>query len=176
MVEAVFAQQVYATEKLDDQIGTLTSEEDLPLAGTALVDGKRAEVKQDAAKKKIEEDRSAWKKAHPDAKEGTGPFPFRTILILRHRGVATRQDVVVTFADGSTEKFVWDSPDRWQRYSWVKPVRVVSAQIDPLGRHTLDANILDNSLTIESDQSASSRWAADAAALLQSFIAVLGSL
>jgi hypothetical protein len=90
--------------------------------------------------------------------------------------VATRQDVVVTFADGSTEKCVWDSAERWQRYSWVKPARAVSAEIDPANRHMLDASSLDNSLTVEPDTSASRRWAGDLSALIQSVVTALGSL
>jgi len=176
LVEAVFAQQVYAAGKLDDAVEKLSSEEELPLAGTALVDGKTVETTREDVEKKIDGIRDAWKKAHPDAKEGTGPFAFRTQVVLRHRGVATAQDVVVTFADGSTEKFVWDSPERWARFSWVKPVRAVSAQIDPHDRQTLDASILDNSQTLEPDHSPSIRWGADLSALIQSLFAALGSL
>jgi len=176
LVEAVFAQQVYAVEKLDDSIEKFTSEEELPLAGTALVDGKRVETKQADVEKKIDDARAAWKKDHPNAAEGTGPFPFRTALTVRHRGVATPQDVVITFADGSTEKFVWDGKERWARFTWVKPVRAVSAQIDPEGHHGLEANVLDNSATIDADSSASRRWGGDAAALLQSLFTALGSL
>lgn len=176
LVESVFAQQVYATEKLDDAIEKLSSEEELPLTGTVVADGRRTEVKQEDAEKKAEEIRAAWNKEHPDAPEGTGPFAFRTTLIVRHRGVATAQDVAVTFADGSTEKFVWDSPARWQRFTWVRPARAVSAQIDPAGRHILDANTLDNSVTLKPDSSVSRRWGGDAAALLQSLFTALGSL
>jgi hypothetical protein len=176
LVESVFAQQVYAAQKLDDQVEKLTSEEELPLAGTEAVGGTRTEARREAVEKKIEEIRAVWKKAHPDAKEGTGPFPFRTTLTLRHRGVAARQDVVVTFADGSTERCVWDSADRWQRYVWVKPVRAVSAEIDPAGQHLLGANTLDHSLTMEADTSASRRWAGDISALIQSLFTALGSL
>jgi hypothetical protein len=176
LVEAVFAQQVYAASALDDRVESLSSEEELPLAGTRLAGATRVEDKTAEVEKSIDETRAAWKKAHPDATEGTGPFPFRTILTLRHRGVATRQDVLVTFADGSTETCVWDNADRWQRYSWVKPVRAVSAQIDPAGHHLLDANSLDDSLTLEADSAASRRWSGDAAALLQTLITALGAL
>jgi len=176
LVEALFAQQVYAAEKLDDAIEKLSSEEELPLAGTAMLDGSRIEITQAGAAGKADEIRAAWEKAHPDAAEGTGPFPFRTVLVLRHRGLASAQDVVVTFADGSTERFVWDSKERWQRFTWVKPVRAVAAEIDPAGRHFLDASILDNSVTLQPDNSASRRWGGDAAALLQAVFTALGAL
>jgi len=176
LVEAVFAQQVYAVEKLDDAIEKFTSEEELPLAGTAIQDGGRDEVTQAEADAKADEIRAAWNKEHADAPEGTGPFAFRTVLTLRHRGLASAQDVVVRFADGSAEKFVWDSKERWQRFTWVKPVRAVSAEIDPEGRHYLDASILDNSVTLKPDSRATWRWGGDAAALLQALFTALGSL
>jgi hypothetical protein len=176
LVEAVFAQQVYAASKIDDRVEKLSSEEELPLAGTQAAGGTRAQSKSDAVEKSIDETRAAWKKAHPDAKEGMGPFPYRTTLTLGHLGVGTRQDVVVTFTDGSTEKFLWDSTDRWQRYTWVKPVRAVSAQIDPAGHHLLDANSLDDSLTLESDSHASRRWSGDVSEFLQTLFTALGSL
>jgi hypothetical protein len=176
LVERVFEQQVYATGKIDDGVESFTSVEEMPRRGTTLVNGKWAELKEGDNDKQIKEARKAWKKAHPDAKEGTGPFPFRTTLMLRHRGVATRQQVVVKFADGSSENLVWDSPQRWQRFAWVKPGQAVSAQIDPEGHNKLDTNVLDDSRTIEADHSASCRWAADAAAAIQSFFSLASTL
>ncbi len=176
LVEAAFAQQVYAVQKVDDAVESLTSEEELPLAGTAVVGGKRVETTRGQAQKEEDEQRAAWKKSHPDAKDGTGPFAYRTTLTLRHRGVAAAQDVRVTFADGSTESIVWDDPARWRRFVWVKPVRAVSAQIDPQRHHNLDASVLDNSRTLESDGRASRRWAADLAASVQVLLSFVGAL
>jgi hypothetical protein len=176
LVQAVFDQQVYATEKLDDGIESFTSTEETPLPGTALVGGQWVETTKEAVEKQEKQVREAWAKTHPEAKEGTGPFAFRTKLTLRRRGVAVRQDVVVQFADGSSEHVIWDSKERWQRYSWVKPVRAVSAEIDPAGKNTLDANILDNSKTITPDSSASRRWTGHWAALVQTVLSLVAAL
>jgi hypothetical protein len=176
LVQAVFDQQVYATEKLDDGIESFTSTEETPLPGTALVGGQWVETTKEAVEKQEKQVREAWAKTHPEAKEGTGPFAFRTKLTLRRRGVAVRQDVVVQFADGSSEHVIWDSKERWQRYSWVKPVRAVSAEIDPAGKNTLDANVLDNSKTITPDSSASRRWTGHWAALVQTVLSLVAAL
>jgi hypothetical protein len=175
-VDRFFEQQVYATEKVDDAVEAFTSDEQTPQRGTSAVNGKWTELKEDDLDKQIKETRKAWKKAHPDAKEGTGPFPYRTTLTLRHRGVATRQTVVVKFADGSSQTVVWDNPARWQRFSWVKPIRAVSAEIDPDGRNNLDANILDDSRTIEPQFSALRRWAGNFAGLIQSVFSLASTL
>jgi len=175
-VDAAFEQQVYAVHKLDDAVDAFTSEEELPLAGTQQSDGRWTELTQKEAQQRVDQARAAWKTAHPDAAKGTGPFPWRTTLTLRHRGVAVPQDVVVTFADGSVEHFVWNDPGPWQRFVWVKPVQAASVEIDPYGRNLLDLDILDHSRTIESDGSASRRWSADIAALLQSAFSLVAAL
>jgi len=176
LVEAAFAQQAYATEKLDDAVEAFTSEEELPLTGTARVGDVWVETREEDVEKKISAQREAWDKAHPDAKEGTGPFAYRTTLVLRHRGVATPQEVVVKFVDGSVENFVWDSTERWQRYSWTRPVRAESVRIDPQGKHLLNASVLSASRTIEPEHSAARRFSSDFSALVQSLYSLLGAL
>jgi hypothetical protein len=175
-VEAAFAQQVYGVQKIDDAVDGFTSEEQLPVAGTRQVDGRWVEVTREEAEQSAEHVRADWKRAHPDAAKGGGPFPWRTTLTLRHRGAAVAQEVVVRFADGSAEQFVWDSPEPWQRTVWIKPVQAVSVEIDPHGRNLLDVDVLNHSRTIEPDASASRRWSADLAALLQSAFSFVAAL
>jgi len=174
LVETLFEQQVYAASLVDDAIESFTSVEDTPVPGTAAVDGKWTELTADEAERQQEQARAAWKEAHPDAKDGYGPFPFRTVLTLRRRGVAVRQDVVVTFADGSVEKAVWDDPGRWRRYVWVKPVQAVSAQVDPDGHNNLDASLLGHGRTIKPDGTVARQWTFNVAALVQA-VAALGA-
>ncbi|MEH6436740.1 M1 family metallopeptidase [Massilia sp. DD77] len=176
VVEQVFAQQVYATAKVDDRVAELSSEEELPLPGTRLAGGKQVEDTQDAVDKRIEAIRKQWDKAHPDAAKGTGPFPYRTKVTVRRYGAQVPQTLLVKFADGSSETVQWESGEQWRTYTWVRPAKAVSAQLDPRRSHYLDVNKLDDSRTIEADRSASSRWSAEIAALVQlvlSFIATV---
>ncbi|HEY1147951.1 MAG TPA: M1 family metallopeptidase [Pseudoduganella sp.] len=165
LVERVFAQQVYATMRVDDRISSFSSEEVLPQPGFKL-SAKQAEEKED----KVRED---WDKAHPHAKDGTGPFPYRTEVIVRRRGADVPQTLVVTFVDGSKETVRWGGEQRWQKFEWTKPVKAVSAEIDPERKHLLDVSKLDDSKTIKSNGSASRRWSFDIAAILQSLIALI---
>jgi hypothetical protein len=146
------------------------------MPGTSQVNGKWVEVTKKEADTQEKDIRKAWEKAHPDAKPGTGPFAFRTTLTLRHHGVAEPQQVVVKFADGSSESVIWDNHDRWQRYVWVKPVKAVSAEIDPDGKHLLDANILDDSNVIEPDKSASRKWSAGLESLIQTILSLVAAV
>ncbi|HXA48186.1 MAG TPA: M1 family metallopeptidase, partial [Burkholderiaceae bacterium] len=140
IVAAAFAQQVYSTHMVDDRVETLISEEEVPQVGSTLVNGKWIEVTKEQAEKLEDDQRQEWEKKHPDAKEGTGPFPYRTIVTLRREGAADPQTLVVKFVDGSSETAVWNDNQRWARFSWVKPVKAVSAEIDPQHIHYLDAD------------------------------------
>lgn len=173
IVEQVFAQQVYASANIDDRIGTFTSEEQTPLAGMALVNGKRVEHTAEALEKEEKKVRDAWDKAHPDAKPGTGPYPYLTSVVLRRRGAPVPQVLLVKFADGSSERVVWDNEQLWQRYTWSKPVKAVSAELDPDRVHYLEVNKLDDSRTLKADKSASQRWSFDLAAAFQYLLSLI---
>lgn len=176
VVERVFAQQVYATQKVDDRIARLSSNEVLPLAGVQLDKGKQVDRSEADRDKLIATSREAWNKAHPKAKAGTGPFPWRTTVLVRRDGAAVPQTLVVTFADGSRKTVQWDDAAAWKRFVWEGPSKAVSAQLDPQKLHYLDASKLDDSRTLEGDGTAARRWSADFAALFQALQTFLVSL
>lgn len=176
MVEQAFAQQVYATRKVDDSIAQFSSKEALPVPGYVERGGKRIEVTNKALDKAIDDKRKAWKEKNPKAKESEGPFPYRTTVLVRREGADVPQVLRVTFADGSSEMVRWSGTQPWQRFSWVKRSKAVSAQLDPNGDINLDSDKLDNGRTLESDRSATRRWTGDIAAVLQNLFAMLVSL
>lgn len=175
-VEAVFAQQIYAVNKIDDRIDSLRSVEQLPLAGTRMVGGAWRETTADAVDSQIGAARKAWRLKHPGATDGRGPYPFETTVVLRRRGAAVPQTLLVRFADGSSETVQWDGGDNWKRFSWTRPARAVSAELDPHRLHYLDVNKLDDSRTIEPDRRAARRWGLDLAALFQVLAALVTTL
>jgi hypothetical protein len=181
LVERVFAQQLMATSRVDDRIGDVSSTELVPQPGTRMTANGRVEDRQADIDRRVEAARKAWKQAHPQAPDGTGPYPWRTDVVVRRRGADVPQELVVRFADGSTRTARWDVGDgtageRWRRFSFTGPARAVSAQLDPRRLHYLDANKLDDGRTLEPDPSASRRWGLDAAALAQSFLALIANL
>jgi hypothetical protein len=176
VVEQLFAAQVYATARIDDRIDKFASSEEAPQPGTREVNGKRVEETQEALDKRIGDIRDQWEKANPDAKPGTGPFPFRTTIVVRRRGAAVPQTLEVKFADGSVETVKWDSDDKWQRFTFVKPVKAVSAELDPKRLHYLDVNKLDDSRTIKADSSAKRRWSGDFGALVNIFLSLIATV
>jgi hypothetical protein len=152
IVEAIFNQQVYAPNKVDDAIEELLSEEELPMPGTHLAAGKWVEDKNDDVDSAIDKQRAAWKKNHSDADiESAGPFAYRTTVTLRRHGAPVSEKLVVHFADGSSESVEWNDNQRWKRFFWIKPARGISAELDPDQLHLLDANRLNNTRIIDDD-------------------------
>jgi hypothetical protein len=176
VVEAVFAQHVYGAGKIDDRVAKLTSVEELPQPGTSGAAGKWTESTGKQVDERVQDARKAWKKQHPDAREGLGPFPFRTTVTLRRYGLAVPQALVVRFADGSSETVQWNADERWHKFSWVKPAKAVSAELDPQRLYYLDASKLDDSRTMEADGSASRRWASDFAAFFQLILSLIATV
>ncbi len=176
VVDAIFEQYVYGTAQIDDRIASIDTTEVLPQAGSTLKDGKRSELDSDALDKQVDKQREAWDKAHPDAKPGSGPFPWHSTVTVRRDGVPVPQLLRVKFADGSSEDVRWNDDRRWARFDFTRPSKVVSATLDPEQKIYLDANKLNDSRTTKADGSASRRWSADAASLLQVFYALVGSL
>jgi len=153
LVERVFAQQVYGTDKVDDRISDIRSEREPPPPDGAHADKANALVK--------------------------AADLYRTTVTVRRRGAAVPQTLRVTFADGSSETVRWDvdgSGEQWKRFVWTRPVRAVSAELDPDRRHLLDTSKLDDSRTVQRDGGAARRWAADLAALAQLALALLATI
>ncbi|MFK3738528.1 M1 family metallopeptidase [Massilia sp. TN1-12] len=175
-IDAMFDQQVYASARIDDRIGELTSREVLPVPGTRQAGANWVEDKQADLDKRIEDTRAQWKKAHPKAREGTGPYPYRTEVLVRRYGAAVPQTLVVKFADGSSETVRWDANEKWHKFSWTRPTRAVSAELDPQRVHYLDTSKLDDSRTIEADGSASRRWSMDVASVVQYLLSLVANV
>ena len=176
VVEAVFAQQLYKASKIDDRISEFTSVAEKPQAGTAQVKGKWFEEKEDEVAKRIDGIEEKWDKAHPDAKEGSGPFLYRTSVTLRRRGAAVPQTLLVKFSDGSSETVFWNDDEKSTTFAWVRNSRAVSAELDPQRLHYLDASRLDNSRTIKAERSASRRWTFDIAAVWQILLSLIATI
>ena len=117
-----------------------------------------------------------WAKAHPKAKPGSGPFPWTSTVTVSRDGAQVPQLLRVKFADGSSEDVKWNDDRRWARFVFTKPAKVISAALDPEQKVYLDSNKLNDSLTTKADGTASRRWSADVASLLQTFYALVGSL
>jgi hypothetical protein len=175
LVNTIFNNQVYGTRRVDDRIVEIHSIKLRPRAGSYVSKGKRALRTDAQIDKSMAAARKAWKKKHPKAKHG-GPYLWRSYVTVQHNGAALPTTLKITFADGSTQTAPWDDGSRWKRFHFDRPVKVVSAVLDPKHKILLDANMLNNSHAIKADPAASRRWSADVAALAKSFYTFLVTL
>ncbi len=176
-VDAIFNEYVYGTKSMDDKVSDIDTYEVLPQAGVTWKDGKEVEVVATDLDKQIDQQRSDWDKAHPNAKPGApGPFPWHSTITVVRDGVAAPELLRVTFEDGTHEDVMWNDDRRWVRFDFVKPSKAVSAELDPDQHNYLDRDRFNNSLTTEPNGAASRRWTADVAAVLQTFYSMLVTL
>ena len=175
-VDDIFERFVYGTDAIDDRVANIDTRELLPPAGSFAQTGKRSEVSADERDKRIDKQRAAWHKAHPNAKPGSGPFPWRSTVTVIRDGAPVPQVLHVKFADGSQRDLRWDDGRRWARFDFDGASKLVSAELDPQRTVLLDANKLNDSRTVKTNGAASRRWGADVAALVQVVHSLLGSL
>jgi hypothetical protein len=84
------------------------------------------------------------------AKAAAGPRSFRNVVVVARIGEwVFPQEILVVFADGKKVRETWDGRDRWKRFVYVGPAKVVSAEVDPDHKWLLDVNFTNNSLVLE---------------------------
>jgi hypothetical protein len=82
----------------------------------------------------------------------------------------------IKFDNGETIREKWDGRDRWKRFLYLKKAQVVSVEIDPDHRITMDRNYLNNSISTEVHRGAIMKISTHWAFLTQFFAQVLGWL
>jgi hypothetical protein len=85
---------------------------------------------------------------------------FRTTVVVRRMGEAAFPvDVLTKFGDGQEITERWDGLDRRVVYTYERPARAVSVQVDPRRVLLLDVNYTNNSRTLEPrGREASLKW------------------
>ncbi len=88
--------------------------------------------------------------------EGT----FRTTVVARRLEAGQFPlDVMTTFSNGEQVRETWDGLARWQLFTYDKPVKAVSVQIDPERVLLLDTNYTNNSRVLEpATETAATKW------------------
>ncbi len=132
-----FVDQVYTSSNtFDYSIDSLTSE---PIESRGLM-----EVTRPASKFQETEGR----RTVPHHRRGT---PARRGAVPGRRAGDVR--------NGEQARETWDGHGRWQVFTFDRPVKAVSAQIDPERRLLLDTNYTNNSKTLEpATDRAATKW------------------
>jgi hypothetical protein len=85
---------------------------------------------------------------------------FRTTVVARRLTAGQFPvDILVTFSNGEQAREKWDGRGRWAVFTFDKPFKAVSAQIDPERVLMLDVNYTNNSRTLEpKGDAAATKW------------------
>jgi hypothetical protein len=172
LVRAWFDQEVYRNDPIDDRVVSVEASEELPHAGSSIVDGKRIEKSQDDVSREIADARKRWRADHPGDAQG-GPFPFRSVVMVRRFEGHVPQRLLVSFEDGSSESVDFPAEERWHRYVFERPSKVASAQLDPDRAVLLDLDKLDDGRTREAHPAAAARWSLEMAQVLDVLLSLL---
>lgn len=80
---------------------------------------------------------------------------YRTFVTVHRKGdFVFPEDIEVKFDDGQSVLEHWDGRDRWVRYTYDRPAQLVSAEIDPQHKVSLDRNYYNNSYIVNEDKRA----------------------
>jgi len=84
----------------------------------------------------------------PNLEEKKGETDYETQIVLHRKGeFVFPVEAEIKFDNGESDRVRWDGRERWVRYVYTKKAKVVSVQIDPDYRVTMDRNYLNNSDT-----------------------------
>ncbi len=87
--------------------------------------------------------------------EKKGVTEYETQILLHRKGEFIYPvEAEIKFDNGETDRVRWDGRDRWVRYVYIKKAKVLSVQIDPEYRVTMDRNYLNNSIATEHQSTA----------------------
>src|SRR5271166_891403 len=96
-----------------------------------------------------------------DATEKPGETTYETQVILQRKGdFVFPVEAEVKFDNGESTRERWDGKDRWVRYVYHKKAKVVSVELDPDHKVTMDRNYLNNSQTSDPQRKAIHKIAA----------------
>ena len=85
---------------------------------------------------------------------------FRTTVVVRRLEAGQFPvDLLVRFSNGEEAREQWNGQGRWQVFTFDRPVRAVSAHIDPERKLLLDTNYTNNSMAMEPmGDAAATKW------------------
>lgn len=139
---------------VDDRIVGFSSAERLPEPGYVLRNDTRIEASAADMRRAIGDRRKRWKQAP----HGSGPFAYRTEVVVQRDGAFVPRSLTVTFADGSTRSVEWQDMRNPVRFQWTTPAPAVSVLLDPQRPPRLDRNRFDDGRTLHAQSGPVRRW------------------
>ena len=106
--------------------------------------------------------------------KGSAPVYESRVLVRRLGEFVFPVELALQFEGTPVERVRWDGRDRWKRFVFVRPERLVSATIDPDHQVILDANWIDNSRRVEPDTRLAASWGSRFLFVMQALLTMVG--
>jgi hypothetical protein len=156
-----FRQTVLAGELLDYEVAQLESKPVRDPRGVLDRDGTRVTVG--------DEDQGVLASAKK-------PSAYQSKVLVRRRGeVTVPVTVAFQFEGQPLERVSWDGRDRWKRYEFVRPQRLLWALVDPDRKLALDLSRLNDGRRLEPDPRPAAKWTARFLFFVQNLLALVGA-
>lgn len=95
------------------------------------------------------------------------------VVVVRKGELVFPQEILIVFENGEEIREEWDGRDRWTRFTYYRPAKLKSAQLDPEYKLLLDVNHINNSLTRKPDKISPLKCALDMMLKFQKLLTVI---
>jgi hypothetical protein len=100
----------------------------------------------------------------------------RSRVVVRRRGdMVMPVEIALKFEGQPIERVRWNGVDRFVRYDFIRPQRLLSANVDPDRKFELDVDWLNNGRRTASDARVATKWSASLMFFVQALLAWIGA-
>jgi hypothetical protein len=100
----------------------------------------------------VSSDPVEWWMPEPKDEKARKQTAYKSTVYLHRKGdFILPVTVDVVFDDGTRQRERWDGVDRWQKLTFFRNARVISAEIDPDHAVLLDTDLFNNSISTQPD-------------------------
>jgi hypothetical protein len=147
-----FDQALNGSLELDYEVGSVTTGEVKEPKGIFGRDGMKTALPERIAENPGKKDTSRTDSARNRPSAPRPPAMFRSVIKIHRNGeMIVPVEILMVFEKGDTVRQVWDGEERWVKYEFTKPARLVFAEVDPSRKLVLDSDFTNNSKTVRSN-------------------------
>jgi hypothetical protein len=120
----------------------------------------------------VREDTAETREKEADHKKARS---YESSVMVRRRGdLVLPVDLELVFEGVPPERRTWDGRERWIRYEFSRPERLLSARVDPDGTLPIDVSVLNNARRVDGDWRSAAHWGARWMFWVQQWLALVG--
>jgi hypothetical protein len=147
--DGYFDQALNGSLELDYEVHSVSTEECEPPAGVFERNDGKVTLPEKPPGKSAPTGGSSSSTADRGATGIPAPRLYRSVITFHRNGeMIVPVDLLMVFEKGDTVRQVWDGKDRWTRWEFIKPVKLVAAEVDPERKIVLDSDFTNNSKTV----------------------------